>query len=205
MFEKKFSWILEKAAMGPPPSPPRLVACFPGRYTLRDGSEHACKTLAISPDSIAVQGRQAPQVGERVALYLEEWGHFEGEVALCFATGFTMNFEATNARRERIAMQLALLSRRHEMDGVELRRHERIVLLDPASTITWGSETFPCQINNISRSGALLATFLKVRNGEKLTIGRRTRAEVVRLRYDGFAVQFEHLLPAEIFDPRLKL
>lgn len=159
----------------------------------------------MSSDCIAVYSTHVPEVGEPVELYLEEYGRFEGKVVLSFSTGFTMTFEATSRRRERIAIQLACLSRRQEVDGVELRRHDRIVPFRPGSTITLRRETFPCQIRNISRSGALLATFVRAQVGVRLTLGRSTNSEVMRLTDDGFAVQFMRLLPLETFDRNLVL
>ncbi|MBI1869334.1 MAG: PilZ domain-containing protein [Methylocystis sp.] len=160
----------------------------------------------MSPDYIAVHAGRAPEIAEKVVLLLDEFGRFDGKVVLCFRTGFTMNFEAEGRRRERVATQLAWLSRRHTLEGAaQLRRHERIVPFRSDSTIAAGDEVFPCQIKNMSRGGALLATPGKARNGAKLTIGRNTRAEVVRQTEDGFAVVFMRLLPLETFDWHLEL
>lgn len=182
-----------------------LPARFDGRFLAPDGREYPCSTIDMSCDVIAVRSDHAPELGARLILYLEEWGRFEGAVIRTFERGFTVAFEATDGKRAHMAMQLAWLSRHHLLDGSAIRRHQRIVPNRPFTTITLGDVTLPCEIVDLSRKGAALRASVKVQNGVKLTVGARTRAEVVRQTEDGFAVQFLRLLPLELFDEDIEL
>lgn len=184
---------------------PSLRASFEGRFMAPDRREYSCRTIDMSTNFIVVRSEHAPEIGARIVLYLEECGRFEGTVTRRFNGGFTVNFEATHRKRERIAKQLAWLSRHNILDGAAAREYERVVPSRPASTFTLGEATFPCEIENISRKGAALKTAVKVQNGAKLTIGKGTKAEVVRQTEDGFAVQFLRLLPLELFDGKVEL
>ena len=78
------------------------------------------------------------------------------------------------------------------------RDHERLTPRAAVHHLHRGSDvTLPCEIMDISRSGASLRTEVQVPPGEKMTIGKRTQAEVIRQTEDGFAVRFRRLLPLE--------
>lgn len=65
--------------------------------------------------------------------------------------------------------------------------------------------TLPCEVLDLSRSGALLRTEVKVPDGAAVTLGRKTIAEVARQTDQGFAVRFRRLLPLERFDEDIEL
>ncbi|PWB84344.1 MAG: pilus assembly protein PilZ [Methylocystaceae bacterium] len=182
-----------------------LPARFDGRFLAPDGREYPCRTIDMSADVIAVRSDYVSRIGVRIVLYLEEWGRFEGAVIRSFDRGFTVAFEATDSKRAHMAMQLAWLSRHRLLDGSAIRGHQRIVPNHPFTTFTLADVTLPCEIIDLSRRGAALKTGVKVQNGVKLTLGKGTRAEVVRQTEDGFAVQFQRLLPLEQFDEDIEL
>lgn len=180
-------------------------APFDGRFLAPDRREYPCGTIDMSADVIALRSDYAPEIGARLVLYLEEWGRFEGTVIRIFERGFTMAFAAPDRKRAHMAVQLAWLSRRHPLDGSYIRRRHRIVPRRAKTTFTLGDVTLPCEIVNLSRGGAAVKTGVKVQNGVKLTLGKRTRAEVVRQTGDGFAVRFLRELPLELFDEDIEL
>ncbi len=89
--------------------------------------------------------------------------------------------------------------------GPDFREHPRVAPSCPASTVRVGNISFPCEIKNISRSGAAIRSVVKLQNRTKLLLGRKTKATVVRQMEDGFAVQFAALLPFEIVEGELEL
>jgi hypothetical protein len=177
---------------------------FKGRFTAPDRRDYFCRAIDMSAEVVALRSDYAPDVGARVALHLERWGKFEGTVIRAFAGGFTLDLEVADRSRAHVAMQLAWLSR-HAIAEAAFRAHERLTPRRRAITFTVQGVTLPCEILDLSRSGASLRTSVKVPDGAAVTIGRKTPAEVARQTEDGFAVRFRRLLPLDGFDEDIEL
>ncbi len=180
---------------------PSLRIDLEGRFMLPDRREYSCRANHISTHAISVEGPHAPETGVWIVLYLQTFGRFEGMAIGSAEREFAIAFEASASRRKRIAAQIASLSHR----GSLFREYDRIVPSRPASMIMLGNVAFPCEIQNISRTGAAIRSAVKLENKTKLVLGRNTKATVVRQTPDGFAVQFTRLLPLEIFDENIQL
>jgi hypothetical protein len=177
---------------------------FKGRFTAPDCRDYSCRTIDLSAEVVALRSDYAPSVGERIALHLEQWGKFEGTVIRTFNGGFTVDLQIADRSRAHVAMQLAWLSRHAAVDAT-FRAHERLTPRRRFTTFTVQDVTLPCEILDISRSGASIRTSVKVPDGEVVLLGRRTIAEVARQTEDGFAVRFRRLLSLAVFDEDIEL
>jgi len=184
---------------------PPLPANLDGRFMTSQRVEHICRAIGVSADHFAIECVHKPGANERVILYLDHCGRFEGPVIRLFSTGFVMSVEATARRREKLATLFTHMSQRDLLSDRAFRQYERLIPLEPRTTITLDEAVFPADIIDISRKGAALKTPVKVVAGAKVTLGRATKAEVVRGVDDGFAVQFMRLLPLESFDENIVL
>ncbi|WP_400768564.1 PilZ domain-containing protein [Methylosinus sporium] len=179
---------------------------FDGRFSLPpDQRRYACRTIDMSAEIVALRSDFRPAVGDRIALDLDRWGRFDGVVIRLFEGGFTVDLQITDQPRAHVAMQFAWLTRHAAPDAPQCRDHERLRPKRRFTTFTVAQVTLPCEILDLSRSGASLRTEVQVPPGEKITIGKRTQAEVIRQTEDGFAVRFRRLLPLEIFDEDIEL
>lgn len=179
---------------------------FDGRFSLPpDHRRYACRTIDMSAEIVALRSDFRPTVGDRIALDLDRWGRFDGAVIRLFEGGFTVDLEVEDQPRAHVAMQFAWLTRHFAPDATRCRAHERLRPKQRFTTFTVAQVTLPCEIVDLSRSGASLRTAVQVPPGEKVTIGKRTQAEVIRQTEDGFAVRFRRLLPLDIFDEDIDL
>jgi hypothetical protein len=176
---------------------------FKGRFTAPDRRDYFCRAIDMSAEVVALRCDYAPDVGARIILHLERWGKFEGAVIRVFAGGFTVDLEVADRSRAHVAMQLAWLSR--HAAGAAFRSHERLTPRRRFITFTVQGVTLPCELLDLSRSGASVRTDVKVPDGAAVTLGRKTIAEVARQTDQGFAVRFRRLLPLERFDEDIEL
>jgi hypothetical protein len=179
---------------------------FDGRFCAPpDQRRYPCRTIDMSAEIVALRSDYRPAIGDRIALDLDRWGRFDGSVIRLFDGGFTLDLEVADRARAHVAMQFAWLTRHFAPDAAQYRAHERLQPKRRFTTFTVAQVTLPCEILDLSRSGASLKTEVQVPPGEKVTIGKRTQAEVIRQTEDGFAVRFRRLLPLETFDEDVEL
>jgi hypothetical protein len=108
-------------------------------------------------------------------------------------------------KREKLADQLTWLANRQVLGMPEDRRHERIEPRNRNTILTLpGGRQQLVRIIDVSRSGAALAVDATPAIGTPLTVGSRP-AQVVRHFNGGFAVEFNRVIPAEMFDDDIRL
>ena len=168
----------------------RVKVTLFGRYMLQDRSEHPCRVLDMSPGGVALQAERPGRPGERIIAYLDHIGRIEGRITRLMDGGFAMTIGASERKRDMLAAQLTWLANRHEFDLRDDRRHERVVLHNPACAIQLpGGELHPCRIIDLSLSGAAVTTQTRPPVGSLVFLGP-LRSEVVRHFDDGIAVEF---------------
>lgn len=164
-----------------------------GRYMLADRREFPCQVSDMSPGGMALVAPVSGQPGERVIAYIDHVGRLEGTVVRSLPNGFAMTIAATPRKRDKLAAQLTWLANRHILGLPEDRRHGRLVPRNSRSILTLpDGTTAPCQIIDMSLSGAAINSELKPPVGTLVLLGR-TQARVVRYREDGYAVEFTRL------------
>jgi len=161
-----------------------------GRFMLEDKQEYSCRLLDISVGGAALRAPALPEIGERIVAYFDQLGGLEGKAIRAFDGGFAMQFSVTPHKREKLAAQITWLINRRDLGGVEERRHERIVLQDYASTLKLGEgHLVPCQVVDVSLSGASVSTTVRPSIGSHVELGRM-RARVVRHHENGLGLEF---------------
>ncbi len=177
----------------------RVNVVLLGRYMLSDRHEFPCQSIDMSPGGVSILAPVAGEVGERVVCYFDHIGRLEGTIVRRTENGFAMAVNVPLSKREKIADQLTWLANRHSLGMPEDRRHERIVPRNTRTTIILpdGQER-PARIQDVSQSGAALATDLKLPLGASVTVGK-TFGRVVRTFANGIAVEFSRVIPIDQF------
>jgi hypothetical protein len=161
-----------------------------GRFMLADLTEHPCRVKDLSIDGVTfLTDVDVEPLAELVA-YIQNVGRFEGTVVEIFGGGIRVAFRLSSTRRQRLASHLD----RGQSGVAEQRRHHRLPIQDNASHITLADgRVYPCEVIDISLSGAALRTAVLPCLGTLLGFGKM-RGRVVRYHASGIAVEFLKLL-----------
>lgn len=156
-----------------------------------DRSEHACKTIDISPGGLAIASAVAVGQGERIVGQFEHIGSVVGLVSRVFPGGFAIGLQATSHKREKLASQITWLVNRHELNGQSVeRRHERFAIAQRTTTLKLDEDiVIEVRILDVSLSGASLGTDARPPLGHVVSVGKQL-AKVMRYHDQGIGVQF---------------
>jgi len=161
-----------------------------GRFMRENKQEYPCKLTDISVGGAALMSPMEVEDGETIVVYLDQIGGLVGTVARHFEGGFALRFKATQHKREKLAAQLTWLINRHELEPSDARRHERIVPRKTSSSLTLeDGVSLPCQIIDVSISGASVASEARPPLGTEVWVGK-LRSRVVRHHAHGIGVRF---------------
>lgn len=189
-FGKRLAPAAESAALMP--------QTFPARLLLPDGAERSCEVTAIDPDSALVLAPLAPPPGTPVTAFIEEIGRVDGSAAEADERGFWVSFTFAGPRRAHFIRHLRWLVRRDAGVAAAGRRHTRFAPRDNrARIILPGGREQPCEVIDISLSGAAIRARVMPSIGSPVTLGRM-KGRVVRHFEEGFAIEF--LTPLERSD-----
>jgi hypothetical protein len=171
-----------------------------GRYMLEDRREFPCQVYNMSLGGMAMVAPVRGRMDERVIAYVDHVGRIEGNIIRLFENGFAMTLSATARKRDKLATQLTWLANRHILNLPEDRRHNRIVPKNPAGRLILpNGRDVAVFITDISESGAAIKTELRPELGSPVTIGK-TAGRVVRHLGDGFAIEFNRILPLDFLE-----
>ena len=183
----------------------RAPICLAGQFMRENRDEFPCATIDISPGGIAFEAEASGEIGERIIAYLNQVGRVEGTVARHFYGGFAIQMKLPPLKREKLADQLTWLANRQVLGMPEDRRHERIEPRNRSTTLTLpGGRQHLARIVDVSRSGAALTVDALPSIGAPVVVGTRP-AQVVRLFNGGLAVEFNRLVPEDMFDENIRL
>lgn len=168
----------------------RVALTLLGRFMRVDRSEYPCKLMVISVSGASIMSTTGVEIDEPIVAYFDALGGIEGRVRRLFEGGYTISLHATQARRERLAAQLTWLINRHEMDGVDGRRFERVSAAETALALTLNDNTqVLARILDVSLSGASIASEARPDVGSIITLGKY-RGQVTRHHDNGFGIEF---------------
>jgi c-di-GMP-binding flagellar brake protein YcgR len=183
----------------------RVKVHLTGQFMRQDRQEFPCATIDVSPGGIAFESEASGEIGERIIAYLNQIGRVEGTVARHFYGGFAIQMKLPPLKREKLADQLTWLANRQVLGMPEDRRHERIEPRNRSTTLTLpGGRQHLARIVDVSRSGASLTVDALTPIGAPVVVGSRP-AQVVRVFNGGLAVEFNRLIPEEMFDENIRL
>ncbi|MFO1090291.1 MAG: PilZ domain-containing protein [Hyphomicrobiales bacterium] len=163
------------------------------RFMLPDGSEFPCQISDVSPDGALFMSDAPVAPGTAIVAYLDGLGRVEASVGRILPKGFHALFSLTGARRDRFVARLNAMA-----SGVDpLRRHERYAPREQASQIALADgRVYPCEIIDISLSGASVRLAVLPRIGTVVTLGKM-RGHVVRHHDHGVGISFVQMLDRE--------
>ena len=167
-----------------------------GRFMRENKQEYPCQIINMSPGGIAVRAPIVGEMGERVVIYLDTLGRFEGNLVRTYEDGFALHLNASSYKREKIANQLTWLVNKNHLNLTEERQHSRIVPKKTSTKISMiDGSTLDCQIQDVSLGGGAVAVEPKPGVGQLVTLGL-TPGRVVRHTEQGISIEF-----LEIQDP----
>ncbi len=161
-----------------------------GRFMRANKVEYPCKLIDISVGGASIASPVGLYFDERVVVYFDELGGLEGTVVRSFDDGFAMVIRASAHKREKLAAKITWLINRHNFEGLEARRHDRIALNNKFVELRLpDGESARCRLLDISLSGASVETAARPPLGSEVILGKQFA--VVRRHHDtGIGVQF---------------
>ncbi len=175
-----------------------------GRFMLPDRSERACRLRNIKPEEAEIISDVEVEAGTHIVAYIDDIGRLEGVVSGRMPDGFILALHLTRVGRERIFRRLQWLRDRALGRAVEQRRHERYSPKDSQSVITLpDGRSYPCEVLDISLSGASVKTQVLPEIGTHVMLGRM-RGRVVRYHEQGVAVEFVRLMEQKELDAQIR-
>lgn len=177
----------------------RVRICLTGQFMRENRQDFPCSTINVSVGGIAFSAEAPVELGEKIIAYISQIGRVQGVARRQFPAGFAIVMTLPALKREKLADQLTWIANRNTLGMPEDRRHDRIIPLNPNSTLTLpnGREVL-CKIVDISRSGVAVSVAVCPPVGALVVIGQ-TRGQVVRAFNGGVAVEFLRIIPPEMF------
>ena len=166
----------------------RLDYVAKARFLNEAGDESPCLVANISVGGALLKAKETPAIGERVVLYIDNVGRFEGKVVRSAKHKFAVDYRSRRARSKRTAdvLQQAINRPDSKID----RRAAPRVRSDAAAHITLDSgEVVNAAILDISLTGAAIEIDPRPPLGSVLTVGKMA-ARVVRRHETGIGVVF---------------
>jgi len=169
-----------------------------GRFMLPDTSEHTCQVASLDMDGATLLTTDVPPAGTIIVAYLEDLGRVELSAGKTVPGGFEVRYAVNGARLERLKQRIHWLQQKASgmPDG---RKHVRYEPQEKNSQITLpDGRIYPCEVIDISVSGAAIKTEVMPSVGTFVTLGRQ-RGRVVRYMNEGVGIEFmKQLAPNQL-------
>lgn len=170
----------------------RIKVPVSGRLMVPSGREFECRVEDISEGGIALDCEAPVNIVDRIVVYLDDLGRFEGRVVRVFGSGFAIETNLPPNQREKLYKRIACLK-----DGkadADRRAHprraptERQFTENPELIFNDGLH-IPCKVLDVSVTGAHVKTQSRPPVGAKVTLGRM-QGTIVRYTTDGVGIEF---------------
>lgn len=170
----------------------RIKVPASGRLMVPSGQEFECRVEDISEGGIALDCEASVNLIDRIVVYLDDLGRFEGTVVRVFGSGFAIETNLPAKQRQRLYERIAWLK-----DGktdADRRAHPRRVPTERQFTespelIFNDGQHIPCKVLDISVTGAHVKTDSRPPVGTHVTLGRM-QGTIVRYTTDGVGIEF---------------
>lgn len=166
----------------------RIDLSLRARVLTSDGIEEPCLVTNISAGGALLKAVKPPAVGERVVLYIDNVGRFEGWVIRSSKHVFAVDYRSRRTKSKRTADNLIEVANMAS-PRVDRRASPRVRHESNATVVLEDGSSVDCQILDISLTGASIAIDPRPELGAVLTVGRMT-AKVVRRHEKGVGVVF---------------
>ncbi len=172
----------------------RLPLELSGRYMRTDRSEHSCTAKDISVGGVRVVTSNPVETGERVVVYFDHLGGFEGTVSRILPDGFAIQFKVSEHKKEKLAAQIMWLANRDAYPDETGRANERFGTGGRRTTLRLDEGVvIDVELLDLSVSGASLGTTARPAIGEDVYAGK-VKAVVRRHHDKGIGLQFLNVL-----------
>ncbi len=166
----------------------RVDLALKARVLKANGEEEPCLVVNVSAGGALLKAVNPPQAGERVVVYIDNVGRYEGQVIRAAKHHFAVDYRSRKAKTKRAADSLTYALNTPHM-RIDRRANPRIRSDEPTVLTLESGETISCEILDISLTGASVAIEPKPELGALVTIGRMS-AKVVRRHEKGVGVVF---------------
>jgi hypothetical protein len=165
-----------------------------GRFLAPDGSEHQCTLRDMSLGGLGIASDHEVHPGDRVIVYLDNFGRFEGNVVRTFDGGFAIETVINGPRRQRLQERLTSYARGDKDAATSRRTFQRYaageVGVDTMSMLRVdGRQPIECRVIDMSLGGAQIAIQDRPAIGTPVMLGRM-KGRVVRHTDEGIGIQF---------------
>lgn len=176
----------------------KMAGVMFGRFMLPDTSEHACQVVNLDMEGATFISADVPPPGTILVAYLEDLGRVELSAGVAVPDGFEVRYAVNGARLERLKQRIQWLQNKAK-GGVDGRKHVRYEPQEKNSQITLpDGRIYPCEVIDISISGAAIKTEVMPSVGTFVSLGRQ-RGRVVRYMNEGVGIEFiGHLSPSQM-------
>lgn len=149
-----------------------------------------CRSRSISPDRVVLQAPVAGEVGESIALKLNDIGILRATITRHTSDGFAVDLVASEDEKQALAARIDWMKRRHLHDIPDRRESKRWLPRNPSSRlILTGGKQLDCFIIDVSTTGAAISADAMPPIGQPVAVGVLLCSVVRHLEF-GFAVQF---------------
>lgn len=158
------------------------------RFLTETGDERSGVVTNISAGGAMVRAKFPPSLGQKVIVYIDQIGRFEGKVVRSEIDSFAVSYPKKRSKQAKVADNItsALNNRRR---GAERRINPRVRHDKPATVHLEDGREIACSILDISLTGASIEISPRPPLGMHLILGRMT-AKVVRRHETGVGVVF---------------
>lgn len=176
----------------------KMAGVMFGRFMLPDTSEHACQVINVDMEGATFLAASVPPPGTILVAYLEDLGRVELSAGAAVSGGFEVRYAVNGARLERLRQRIQWLQEKAN-GGTDGRKHARYEPQEKNSQITLpDGRIYPCEVIDISISGAAIKTEVMPSVGTFVSLGRQ-RGRVVRYMNEGVGIEFiKHLAPSQL-------
>jgi hypothetical protein len=167
----------------------RYTLSLPGRFMRADKLDYPCRLADISISGANLSSTAKLQVGERLIVYLMHLGGLEGTVVRVYPGGFAMTIDATQRKRDKLALQIPKLAAQPNINESEERQYPRVPAKELSLLVLPDGAALNVPLQDVSLSGASIITAARPPIGTEVMLGSQS-ATVVRHHDQGIAVEF---------------
>jgi len=169
----------------------RVAITLLGRYMLPDKREFPCQVRNLSAGGMAIACPESGEIGDHVIAYIDDIGRIEGIVVRAEDNGAAISFTISQLRRQKIVERLTWLLNGKPPGIGDERRSERVKpKVQDSRFVLPDGRSYPCEVIDISMSGASIAVDVVPGIGTPVTLGKM-HGTVVRVHDTGVGIQFD--------------